>query len=189
MPIVEGPGDVAAVPELLRRVLSERLDRHDIGVLKPKMGKGKGGLIKRFENLIGYAELTEGCAGILVLLDADDDCPMELGIELASRARATAVEIPTVVVSAKREYESWFLASDENFQGDAEEYSGAKRWLNRRVAAGLTYKETKDQVRFSATMDMDAAFEASRSFRRLCNAVDELVQFVDTGVVKTTPTT
>ncbi len=177
------------MPELLRRVLSERLGRYDIGVLKPKMGKGKGGLIKRFENLTRYAELTDGCAGILVLLDADDDCPKDLGIELANRACATAVNIPTVVVCAKREYESWFLASDKDFQGDAEVYNGAKQWLNRRVAAGLTYKETKDQVRFSASMDMDAAYEASRSFRRLCNAVDELVQFVDTGVVKTTPAT
>ena len=187
VPIVEGPGDVAAAPELLRRVLSERLHRYDIGVIRPKMAKGKGGLIKRLENLIGYAALTDGCVAILVLLDADDDCPRELGFELADRARATAVDIPTVVVCAKREYESWFLASDEDFQGDAEDYHGAKQWLNRRVAAGLTYKETKDQVRFSATMDIDAAFEASRSFRRFCNAVDELVQFVDIGVIKATP--
>ena len=34
---------------------------------------------------------------------------------------------------------------------------------------------------------MDAAYEASRSFRRLCNAVDELVRFVDAGVVDATP--
>ena len=187
VPIVEGPGDVKAVPELLRRVLSERLDRYDIGVLKPKMAKGKGGLIKRLENFIGYAALTDGCVAILVLLDADDDCPKELGFELAGRARATALSIPTVVVCAKREYESWFLASDENFQGEAEEYSSAKQWLNRRFAEGLTYKETRDQVRFSATMDMDAAYESSRSFRRLCNAVDELVRFVDAGVVDATP--
>lgn len=187
VPIVEGPGDEAAVPVLLRRILHERSDRYDFDVLRPKMAKGKGGLVRRLEDFLGYATITDGCAAILVLLDADDDCPKELGFELASRACATAVNIPTVVVCAKREYESWFLASDENFQGDAEDYNAAKQWLSRRVADGLTYKERKDQVRFSATMDIDAAFEASRSFRRLCNAVDELVQFVDTGEIKATP--
>ena len=189
VPIVEGRGEMEAAPVLLRRILYERRDRYDVSVLPPKNANGKGRLVRRFEDFLGYAAITDGCAAILVLLDSDDDCPKELGIEMASRARAAAVNIPTVVVCAKREYESWFLASDEDFQGDAEEYSGAKQWLNRRVAAGLTYKETKDQVRFSARMDIDAAFEASRSFRRLCNAVDELVQFVDTGVVKTTPAT
>ncbi len=187
VPIVEGPGDVAAVPVLLRRILHERSDRYDIGVLRPKMAKGKGGIVRRLEDFLGYATITDGCAAILVLVDADADCPKELGIELADRARATTVGVPTVVVCAKREYESWFLASDKDFNGDAEEYNGAKQWLNRRVASGLTYKETKDQVRFSATMDIDAAFHASRSFRRLCNAVDELVRFADAGEVKTTP--
>ena len=187
VPIVEGPGDVAAAPELLRRVLYECLDRYDIGVTKPKNANGKGRLIKRLENFIGYAALTDGCVAIFVLLDADDDCPKELSIELAGRARAAGLGIPTVVVCANREYESWFLASDEDFQGDAEGYSGAKQWLNRRVSPGLAYKETRDQVRFSATMDIDAAFESSRSFRRLCSAVNELIQFIDTGVIKATP--
>ena len=187
MPIVEGPGDVDATSVLLRRILHERRDRYDFDLLRPKVAKGKGGLIRRLEDFIGYATITEGCAAILVLLDADDDCPKELGFELAGRASSMNVRVPTAVVCAKREYESWFLASDEDFQGDPEEYSGAKQWLNRRFAEGLTYKETRDQVRFSATMDMDAAYESSRSFRRLCNAVDELVQFVDAGVVTATP--
>ena len=175
VPIVEGPGDVAAAPVLMRRILRERNERYDVDVLRPKRAKGKGGLVSRLEDFIGYAAITNGCAAILVLLDADDDCPRELGFELADRARATAVDIPTVVVCAKREYESWFLASNESFQGDAEEYGDAKDWLKREIASGLSYKETRDQVRFSATMDIDAAFGASRSFRRLCNAVDELV--------------
>ena len=187
VPIVEGPGDEAAVPVLLRRILRERKERYDVDVLRPKRAKGKGGLISRLEDFIGYAAITDGCAAILVLVDGDDDCPFELGTDLARRARSMKVSVPTAVVCAKREYESWFLASDEGFQGDAEEFGGVKNWLNRKVASGLAYKETRDQVRFSATMDIDAAFEASRSFRRLCNAVNELVQFVDTGVIKATP--
>ena len=187
VPIVEGQGDEVAAPVLMRRILRERNERYDVDVLRPKRAKGKGGLVSRLEDFIGYAAITNGCAAILVLLDADDDCPKELGFELAAKARATAVDIPTAVVCAKREYENWFLASNESFQGDAEEYGDAKDWLKREIASGLSYKETRDQVRFSATMDIDAAFEASRSFRRLCNAVEELVQFVDTGVIKATP--
>lgn len=187
VPIVEGLGEMEAAPALLRRILHERSDHYDVNVLPPKNANGKGRLVRRFEDFLRYAASEDGCAAILVLLDADDDCPVELGTELASRASSINVHVPTVIVCAKREYESWFLASDENFQGEAEEYSGAKQWLNRRFADGLTYKETKDQVRFSATMDMDAAYETSRSFRRLCNAVDELVQFVDAGEVVTTP--
>lgn len=187
VPIVEGRGDEAAAPVLVRRIISERNERYDIDVLRPKTAKGKGALTKRLEDFLGYAHLTEGCAAILVLLDADESCPADLATELADRARAIRLDVPVVIVCAKREYESWFLASDEDFQGDAEEYNGAKQWLNRRFATGLTYKETQDQVRFSATMDIEAAFEASRSFRRLCSAVDQLITFVDDGLVMTTP--
>ena len=187
VPIVEGRGEMEAVPVLLRRILYERRDHYDVNVLPPKNANGRGRLVSRFEDFLRYAASEDGCAAILVLLDADKDCPVELGTELASRASSINIYVPTVVVCAKREYENWFLASDEDFQGDAEDYNGAKQWLNRRVAAGLTYKETKDQVRFSAQMDIEAAFEASRSFRRLCSAVDELVQFIDTGEIKATP--
>ena len=83
---------------------------------------------------------------------------------LTRRTRLINIGIPAAVVCAKREYESWFLASDESFQGDAEEFGGAKNWLNRKVASGLAYKETRDQVWFSATMDIEAAFEAFAVF-------------------------
>ncbi len=176
-----------AAPVLLRRILYERRDHYDVNVLPPKNANGKGRLVRRFEDFLRYAASEDGCAAILVLLDADEDCPVELGTELASRASSINLYVPTVVVCAKREYENWFLASDAGFHGDPEEYDDAKQWLDRKVASGLKYKPTKDQVGFSAKMDIEAAFEASRSFRRLCNAVDELVQFVDTGVVNITP--
>ena len=78
------------------------------------------------ENFLAYARNTPGCTAILVLLDADKDCPRELGIELARRACAAAIGLPVAVVCAKREYENWFLATDEGFTGDVEEFGGAK---------------------------------------------------------------
>ena len=189
VPIVEGRGDEEAAPVLIRRVLYERMSEFGIGVARPKKANGKGNLISRFEDFLSYAQMTEGCAAILVLLDSDGQCPRELGTRLAQRARAIAVGVPVAVVCAKREYENWFLASFEDFQGDAEGFRDAKEWLKRKTRSGLAYKATSNQASFSATMDIDAAFEASRSFRRLCNAVNELVQFVDTGVIRATPGT
>ena len=188
VPIVEGPGDESAAPILLRRILFERLGRFDLEVKRPKKAKGRGALIKRLENFLVYARDTPGCAAILVLLDADKDCPRELGTELARRARVLAVDVPTAVVCSTPEYENWFLASDESFEGDVEEFSGAKDWLTRKMSPGLIYKETQDQAAFSHTIDIETAFQASRSFRRLCTALEDLVDCVDHDRMNVTPT-
>ena len=186
VPIVEGPGDEAAAPILLRRVLYERLGS-DIEVKRPKKARGRPGLINRLEDFLAYAGKTRGCAGILVLVDSDKDCPRELAADLALRANAAAVGRPVAVVCAKREYENWFLASEEGFAGDVEEFSGAKHWLSHSMPQGLVYKETKNQAALSATMDIEAAFQASRSFRRLCHALEELVCCIDTNRMSVTP--
>ncbi len=187
VPIVEGPGDKAAAPVLVRRVLHERLGRYDIGVLQPKQAKGRSGLISRLGDFLRYAKITPGCTAILVLLDADKDCPRELGTRLARRASAAGVGIPIAVVCAKPEYENWFLASDPAFTGDAEAFSGAKSWLTSIMPQGQAYKETFDQSKLSASIDLEAAFSASRSFRRLCNALEELARCIDTEGTDVTP--
>ena len=186
VPIVEGPGDEEAVPILLRRVLYEHMGV-SIDVKRPKTPKDRGALIERLENFLEYARDVPGCKAILVLLDSDKDCPKELGAELARRAHAAAIGLPIAVVCAKREYENWFLASDEGFTGDVEEYSDAKEWLTHKMPQGLAYKETRHQPSLSATMDIDAAFQASRSFRRLSSAIQELVDGIDSGTVSVTP--
>ncbi|MEE8525371.1 MAG: hypothetical protein V3T72_15650 [Thermoanaerobaculia bacterium] len=43
-----------------------------------------------------------GAAAMIVLLDADDDCPAELGARLAERCRQ-ATHLPTLVAVANRE--------------------------------------------------------------------------------------
>jgi hypothetical protein len=50
---------------------------------------------------------------------------------------------------------------------DAEVVGDAKGWLRERIA-GKSYGETTDQPAFSARMDLQQAFEGSRSFRKLC---------------------
>ena len=186
VPIVEGPGDQDAAPVLLRRVLYEQMGV-SVDVKRPKKAQDRRALIKRLENFLAYASKTPGCAAILLLLDADEDCPRELGADLACRARVAGVGIPIAVVCAKREYENWFLASDEAFTGEVEDFGGAKAWLTHRMPLGLAYKETKDQASLSATMDIEAAFQSSRSFRRLCSALEELVDCIDTDRTSVTP--
>src|SRR5262249_26641678 len=49
---------------------------------------------------------------ILVLLDADAECPKTLASDLLARAQTLVpAEYPIGVVVAKREYEAWFLAA------------------------------------------------------------------------------
>ncbi len=158
-----------------------------VDVKRPKKAKDRGALVKRLENFLVHASRTPGCAAVLLLLDADEDCPRELGASLAQRARDAGLSIPIAVVCAKREYENWFLASDEEFTGDVEEFGGAKDWLSRSMQTGIIYRETRHQASLSATMNIEAAFQASRSFRRLCSAVEQLVDCMDTGTVSVTP--
>jgi len=46
VPIVEGDGEVEAVPVLLRRLSSEVCGFHDLEILRPKNAHGCGGLTK-----------------------------------------------------------------------------------------------------------------------------------------------
>jgi hypothetical protein len=53
----------------------------------------------------------------LVLLDADDDCPAELGPKIQDRARQVVPHRSVSVVLANREYEAWFLAAAGSLHG------------------------------------------------------------------------
>ena len=86
--IVEGYGEVAAVPVLLRRVLHEKLQRYDVGI-EPPIRVPKNKLLKpdELERTVNLAaRRTSATDGIIVLVDADDDCPAELAPAMATRA-------------------------------------------------------------------------------------------------------
>lgn len=203
VPIVEGPGDVAALPILLRRLLSERYNRYDVEIANPKPTGGSGKLIKELERFLAYAATTPDCGSILVLIDADDKCPKELADSLASRSKELGLDKPTAVVCAKREYETWFLASLDtikgkgraaisdtaSFTGEIESFGGVKGWLSDQMPPDRTYKETTDQPSLTSFIDLSLAHANSRSFRRLCHAVEELLDAMDSGVPVVTPLT
>ena len=130
-PIVEGQGDVAAVPLLLRRLRVEA-QAWGLEVGRPHKRR-RTQLVKKdtLQIVVRVAALRESCAGILILFDADDDCPAELAPTLEQWACEAAGEIPCAVVMANREYEAWFLAGIEALRGRAAILSDATHpvWL------------------------------------------------------------
>ena len=184
--IVEGHGEVQAAPILIRRI-AEYLGVVEPIKLFPYRGKRqklvKSGEIERVVSLMANKVGPRG--GILVLLDADDDCPATLGAELRERARAVRADRQIAVVLACREYESWFVAAAASLQGrrglptvfvspDSPDRHG-KGFLESLMPDG--YSETTDQPALSACMDIDAA-RMSRSFDKL---VRDIAWLLDVG--------
>ncbi len=192
VPIVEGDGEIEAVPVLLRRILEQREWWH-WSVRKPMRAGGLGSLKKRFAQLLQYAATTEDCGGIMVLMDLDDGCPKAEAVALAAEARTLNLACPIAIVFAHREYEAWFLASLSTVAGQYDlpptlQYSGnvegrrdVKGWFSEQMPPGKAYKETFHQVRLTNLLDIDRARRNSRSFRRFYHAVEELVQMADSG--------
>lgn len=117
--IVEGHGEEEAVPILLRRIATAVAPTGDIEVLPPirvdRCGVVSQGELERAVELA--ARRSGGDGSILILLDADDDCPAELGPDLLQRARAARPDRVIRVVLAKAEYEAWFLAAAASIAG------------------------------------------------------------------------
>lgn len=186
-PIVEGYGEIFAVPILLRR-LRDEAQAWGLEIARPHR-RSRSELVDRntLQNAIRVATLTEDCAGILVLFDADDDCPMELASNLDGWARAAAGAIPCPVVMANREYEAWFLASIESLRGQSgvredarsfpepESPRNAKGRLERQMLR-KRYSPAIDQAALTARFDLASAWRGCRSFRKLVSAVGALFQ-------------
>lgn len=185
-PIVEGQGDEAAVPLLLRRLLNEaQAWRLEVG--KPHRRR-RTQLVKKdsLQSAVEVAALREDCVGILVIFDADDDCPKELAPTLEGWAREAAGGKPCAVVMANREYEAWFLASIESLRGRAailpdaashphpEGPRDAKGELERRMPRSSSYSATVDQAALTAHLDLECAYRRCRSFRKLVSAFGAL---------------
>lgn len=181
--IVEGDGEVAALPVLLRRVADWLSPGTFVDVPQPIRVRRDRFLNRDDEfrrNLLLAAAKCGNDGWILVVLDADNDCPAELGQRILERTRDIVPHRRVSVILANREYEAWFLAAAESLNGQRgfrfdnppnfkpEQPRDAKGWLGQRISGG-TYRERTDQPAFSALMDLQQAFDHSRSFRKLCS--------------------
>ena len=185
-PIVEGQGEEAAVPLLLRR-LRDEAQGWGLEIGRPHRRRRTQFVQKdSLQSAVRVAALREDCVGILVLFDADDDCPKELAPTLNEWALEAAGGKPCAVVMANREYEAWFLASIEALRGRAgilpeanshpnpEMPRDAKGELEQRMPQGASYSATVDQAALTAHLDLASAYRHCRSFRKLVSAFGAL---------------
>lgn len=123
---------------------------------------------------------------ILVLLDADEDCPAELGPALLARAQQEHGDRKIAIVLAKAEYEAWFVAAAPSLVGsgglmpnvtvpaDVEALSDPKGWISERMQ-GRRYRETTHQPALTSRFDVAMARAAAPSFDKMCRSVAALL--------------
>lgn len=183
--VVEGHGEVAALPILVRRIAAELFQ---VGVVVPPPHRLSRGKILKTDELRRTVRFQADRAGehggVLVLTDADDDRPDELAHRVGVMIDSGAAP-RTEIVIAVREYEAWFLAAVASlrshasmddaatFDGDPESPRDAKGHLERMMKE--RYRETIHQPAFSGLIDLDAARRGSPSFSVLVDAVTTLL--------------
>ena len=199
VPIVEGPGDIEAVPELIRRILYDIYHAYDWQIAHPLKTNNLTTFRQRVNDFMMYARGIPDCGAVLVLLDLDDGCPKDEALSLAQEIRnGYYFSHPVGVVLAHCEYEAWFLASLDTIAGNcdlpkdlsysepAENRRGVKEWLTEQMPPGIAYRETYHQVRMTQFIDLSLAQSRSRSFQRLCHAISQLI-YTDTTSGLVTP--
>ena len=187
--IVEGHGEVEAVPLLLRRIAQQVSPGSNPTVPRPiRVQRNRilqEGQLERAIELAARMTGADGC--ILLLLDANGDCPAEIAPQILQRATSARPDRNIRVVLAKIEFEAWFLAAVASLIGrhgiaeataspdDSESVRDAKGWLSDKMPRGQSYRETIHQAAFAATFDMDTARAAS-SFDKLWRDVESLFE-------------
>ncbi len=184
--IVEGHGEVNSLRILLSRLAEWRSGLAHVDMDKP-IRVARDRFLNREEEFQRYLQLAADKCGdegrILILLDADDDCPATLAPEISLRAKTIIPYRQISVVLANREYEAWFIAAaasldgvrdfkfDPNDNVDPESSRDAKGWIGKRKR-NRSYSEILDQPAMTSRMDLEMVFEKSRSFRKLCKEWD-----------------
>jgi hypothetical protein len=169
--VVEGHGEVDAVPILIRRIAAS-LDPGQALLIPTPIRVPRDKVVKpgELERAVDLAARKIGGSGaVLVLLDSEGACPAQLGPALLRRVANVRPGIRLSVVVAKHEYESWFRAAATSLRGlrglaadleappDPETIQGAKEWLTRHMEGSRRYAEPLDQPALTARFDLDMA--------------------------------
>jgi len=183
--VVEGHGEVAAVPKLLQRLAAEpgthevRFPR-PVRCLKSRFVRGEKLDEEELRRAIelAIAKLPTARQGaLLVLIDADESCPAVLGPRILKLAHQARGDVHVGICLAKCEFEAWLVASIESLRGrrgirsDAiahrapESIPNAKGYLRSQMEPRRRYSERVDQVALTAAMDFRQA-RTCRSFQK-----------------------
>ena len=187
IPIVEGHGEVRSVPIILRRLAAE-VELYQVRIASPiRIPRDRFVREGEAERAVELAARhLGGAGGIVIVMDADDDLPCELGPRLLARASARRSDVPIAVILAKCELEAWFLASIESLRGqrgvresaaapsDPESIRGAKGMLSRLMSG--RYSEVTDQAAFAAKFDLEVARGRSPSFSKLSRDIHKMIE-------------
>lgn len=199
--VVEGHGDVPAMPVLLRRLAHVHgLDGlqipRPVRTPKSKIMRGNTADSAELSRAIDLAarKLPSPQEGmVLVVIDADESCPAEIAPEIMEVAKKVRSDVRVAVVLAKCEFEAWFIASIKSLRGtrgiradatppeDPEAVRNAKGYLRSQMEPGTTYSETVDQPALAGSFDLEQATQC-RSFRKLQVEFEGFVEYV-TGTV------
>ena len=187
--IVEGHGEVDALPTLLRRISQTAAPGQTLNVNQPIRIKSGSYLndkdyFRRY-TLLAAAKAAQSNGFVLILLDCEDQCPAQLGPALLARAQAVRNDVSYLVVLAYREFESWFLASARSLRGcrglpadleppqSTNDIRNAKGWLSERME--VPYDPVIHQMEFCRTFDLQQA-RSNASFNRFYARIATLLQ-------------
>ena len=194
-PIVEGDGEVVAIPILLRRLIPHLCADATAEILRPirqprdRLVYNKDECLKN-SILLAAAKLKQlkfrdRASLIRVLCDADEDCARTLAGRMSSVASESASQHSVATILAVREYETWFVGAAESLErflqltGDIpenpEQSGSKKRWIEDRFK-GTKYSETVDQARMTAAMDLTLCRQRCPSFAKLCRDLERLMR-------------
>lgn len=175
--IVEGDGEVDALPVLLRHWFP------GIKQLKP-IRVARDRFLRHEDEQRRYAHLARrlGAERLLVLLDGHEDCPVDL-VQRLTGPITSEFGGEVGVVIAVREFETWFLQCLPEFQGfvgssEAERVRGAKE---RVAEARGRYSPTADQAALTDKLarawpgDVSPLLEPPRSLAKLHREVARLL--------------
>ena len=188
--IVEGDGEIEAFQILLRRLLkvinaTVFMDERIKPIVVNRQKVMKRGELERYVEIA--ARKVGGKGGIIILLDADDDCPAKLAPQLLKIARETRPDLPIALVMAHREYEVWFLASASSLKGkhglsntfeapvNLESKRGAKEWLSKYMPEANPYDPMIHQLLLTREIDIELARESSPSFDKLYRDLQAMI--------------
>lgn len=178
-PVVEGHGEVESVPVLLRRL------RPEVEILRPIRVSRDKFINDEFEfsRVVKLAIAKAQPDGhVLVLLDSDDDCPVEVASKLSARLNKSFQGQSVAVVIANREFENWLIAGIDSLggirgipetvesPGDPETIQGAKEWIKKLAGQ---YSSKIDQPALAHQVGIKQASK-SRSFRKFIKEVNAL---------------
>lgn len=203
VPIVEGHAEDRCIERLLHRIWLELLNAPArLQVLRPSRGNRDALINPQHSHLsdkVGeaYLKLTyklnreSGSHGLLLLLlDAEKDCPAELAPKLLERARTIRSDVRISCVLAKRMLENWIVAGASTLAGvnelpdplptrDQFEERSGKAWLDHQIRVRnprRKYSETVDAKEFVAAMNLAECRTNAPSFDKLCRELEGWLQ-------------